>query len=395
MTAVSPIGPDFDLSTFDIWDDDQAQHIYEIFAEMNRRAPVTWTESHGGHWVVTGYDAVREVSQDWAAFSSEHGVQVPSVGLDFGPPITVDPPLQRLYRKPMAPFFTPRAAKDSEAAVERHADALIDLFAGRGRCDLVADFAEQLVPLVFFDEVLHVPGDSLQQFVTKFVHPGSTPREHAAIAPEVARDLIALRREMPPMDDLVDAVFTAEIGDRAITEEEILGVIVLLLLGGTDTTRNLISSSLHYMALNPHVRAMLAENPGRVERAVEEFLRIFAAVQTIGRTAMRDTRVGDEQIPAGGKLVCALAAANRDPGEFDHPDEFDIDRVSNRHFAFGVGPHRCIGSNLARMEIKVAIERILARIPDYELAPGWTYHRRGGFVHGPESLEVVFAPRRT
>jgi len=140
-------------------------------------------------------------------------------------------------------------------------------------------------------------------------------------------------------------------------------VIVLLLLGGTDTTRNLISSSLHYMALNPHVRAMLAENPGRVERAVEEFLRIFAAVQTIGRTAMRDTRVGDEQIPAGGKLVCALAAANRDPGDFDHPDEFDI-------------------------------ERILARIPDYELAPGWTYHRRGGFVHGPESLEVVFAPRR-
>ena len=191
MTAVSPIGPDFDLSTFDIWDDDQAQHIYEIFAEMNRRAPVTWTESHGGHWVVTGYEQVREVSQDWAAFSSEHGVQVPSVGLDFGPPITVDPPLQRLYRKPMAPFFTPRAAKDSEAAVERHADALIDLFAGRGRCDLVADFAEQLVPLVFFDEVLHVPGDSLQQFVTKFVHPGSTPREHAAIAPEVARDLIA------------------------------------------------------------------------------------------------------------------------------------------------------------------------------------------------------------
>ena len=122
---------------------------------------------------------------------------------------------------------------------------------------------------------------------------------------------------------------------------------------------------------------------------------MFAAVQTIGRTAMRDTRVGDEQIRAGGKLVCALAAANRDPGEFDHPDEFDIDRVSNRHFAFGVGPHRCIGSNLARMEIKVAIERILARIPDYELAPGWTYHRRGGFVHGPESLEVVFAPRRT
>jgi cytochrome P450 len=170
-------------------------------------------------------------------------------------------------------------------------------------------------------------------------------------------------------------------------------VIVLLLLGGTDTTRNVIASSLHYMALDPPVRTMLIEDPGRIERAVEEFLRMFASVQTIGRTAMRDTSIAGEPIPAGGKLVCALAAANRDPAEFGHPEEFDIDRVSNRHFAFGVGPHRCLGSNLARMEIRVAIERILARIPGYELAPGWTYRRRGGFVHGPETLEIIFPGR--
>jgi cytochrome P450 len=391
LTTVSPIGPEFDLQTFDIWDDEQAQHIYAIFAEMNRRAPVTFTRSHGGHWVVTGYEEVRDVGQDWATFSSEHGVQVPSVGLEHTPPITVDPPLQRLYRKPMAPFFSPSAAKDSEAGVQRHADTLIDRFADRGHCDLAADYAERLVPLVFFDEVLHVPADALERFVTKFVHPGSTPRDHTAVAPEVARDLVDLRRAMPPQGDLVDAVLTAEIDGRPLTEDEIHGVIVLLLLGGTDTTRNVITSSLHYMALNPGVRTMLVEDPGRIERAVEEFLRMFASVQTIGRTAMRDTDVAGERNPlAGGKLVCALAAANRDPAEFDHPDEFDVDRVSNRHFAFGVGPHRCIGSNLARMEIKVAIERILARIPDYELAPGWTYRRRGGFVHGPESLEIVF-----
>lgn len=391
MTSVSPIGPDFDLRTFDIWDDEQAQHIYAIFAEMNRRAPVTWTESHGGHWVVTGYDEVREVGQDWATFSSAHGVQVPPVGPDFSPPITVDPPLQRLYRKPLAPFFSPRAAQESEAAVRRHADTLINRFIGRGRCDLAADFAERLVPLVFFDEVLHVPADSLEGFVTKFVHPGSTPKDHTAVAPEVARDLIALRRAMPPLGDLVDAVLTAKIDGRPVTEEEIEGVIVLLLLGGTDTTRNVITSALHYLALHPAVRAMLAENPGRIERAAEEFLRLFASVQTIGRTAVRDATIGDERIPAGGKLVCALAAANRDPAEFGHPEEFDLDRASNRHFAFGVGPHRCLGSNLARMEIRVAIEQILARIPDYELAAGWTYRRRGGFVHGPESLEIVFA----
>jgi len=392
MTSVSPIGPDFDLGTFDIWDDEQAQHIYAIFAEMNRRAPVTWTASHGGHWVVTGYEQVREVGQDWATFSSAHGVQVPSVGLESTPPITVDPPLQRLYRRPLAPFFSPSAARDSEAATRRHADALIDRFIDRGRCDLAADYAERLVPLVFFDEVLHVPADALDRFVTKFVHPGSTPRDHTAVAPEVARDLIALRRAMPPQGDLIDAVFTAEIDGQPITEDEILGVIVLLLLGGTDTTRNVITSSLHYMALDPRVRAMLIEDPGRTERAVEEFLRMFASVQTIGRTVMRDTSIAGEPIPAGGKLVCALAAANRDPAEFGHPEEFDIDRVSNRHFAFGVGPHRCLGSNLARMEIRVAIERILARIPTYELAPGWAYRRRGGFVHGPETLEVVFPP---
>lgn len=396
-TASSGGASSFDLSTFDIWDVEQSQNIYAIFDQMLAAGPMTYTRSYGGHWVITDYDAVRAAGQDWQTFSSAQGVQVPHIGPTSTPPITVDPPLQRLYRKPLAPHFSPQKARYGEVAVRQHAHDLIDQFIERGKADLAGDFGEWLVPLVFFADVLHVPDEHLRGFVQKFVAPGSTPREHTEVAPTVARDLLDLRRGGPPVGDVVDAVLTAELDGRRLTEDEMVGVIVLLLLGGTDTTRNVITSSLHHIAGHDELRETLLREPERMERAVEEFLRLYASVQTIGRTVTREVTIGSTTLRPGSKVVCALAAANRDPGVFEHAGDYDMDRPANPHFAFGIGPHRCLGSNLARLEIRVALEAVLERLPDYRLAPGWTYRRRGGFVHGPETLAVTFTPgpRRT
>jgi cytochrome P450 len=148
------------------------------------------------------------------------------------------------------------------------------------------------------------------------------------------------------------------------------------------------------MAEHPELRAELIAKQELLPQAVEEFLRLFGSVQTIGRTVTADVDVGDATLTKGTKVVCALAAADRDPAEFPNPDEFDLYRAANRHMAFGVGPHRCLGSHLARLEILLALEGILNRIPDYATEDGWQFHRKRGFIHGPETLPVTFTPGR-
>jgi cytochrome P450 len=384
--------PTVDVHAFDIWDDSQVQNIFDIFAEMNRTGSVTWAETYGGHWVVTGYEAVRQVGQDWRTFTSEQGVQHPPIGSENTPPITVDPPLQRSYRKLLNPFFSPTLVAEMEPAVRGHVTALIDKFIESGRCDLTMDFAEPLVPLVFYTDVVHVPNNLMGSFMEKTVVQGATPREHNAAVHEISGELVRARRDQPPLGDVIDATFNATIDGRRLTDDEIAGVVELLILGGTDTTRNVIASALHYLSEHSATREELIQHPHRIPPAVEEFLRLFGSVQTIGRTATCDTVVGSVPIAQGSKVICALAAAGRDPSEFSSPNDLDLDRRANRHLAFGVGPHRCLGSHLARLEIQVALEEVLARLPDYRLADDWHYHRKRGFIHGPESLPVTFTP---
>lgn len=393
MSTARDAAPD-DIGDFDIWDEDRTQDIFALFAEMQASGPATHVRTYGGHWMITGYDAVRAALQDWQTFTSEQGVQHPPVGPDHQPPITVDPPLQQLYRRILSPYFTPAAVATLEPAVRSHVDALIDAVLPLGRCDLSADFAEPLVPLVFFSDVLHVPDDLLPGFMARLLEPGGTPLDHVVAAADICRELLAARRDLPPRGDVVDAVLGASLDGEPLDERDIQGIIEILLLGGTDTTRKVIASALQFLGEHLDVRAELVGNPELVPQAVEELLRLFGSVQTVGRTATRHVVVGAEEIPEHGKVICALAAADRDPAEFPDPERFQLDRRANRHFAFGVGPHRCLGSNLARLEIRVALEGILSRMADYRIEPGWRFHRRRGFVHGPETLPVVFAPRR-
>jgi cytochrome P450 len=378
------------VSEFDIWDKDQMQRVFEIFAEMNRQGPVSWAETYGGHWVVTGYDAVCSGGQNWRAFTSTEGTQHPPVGSYHNPPITADPPVQVSYRKLLSPFFSPQAALALEPQVRSHVTGLLDEVIEMGRCDLTSDFAEPLVPLIFFADVVHVPADLLASFVER--SRGGTPFEHTETMAVLCAELLDFRRGAPGCGDVIDALFEAVVGGQPLTEADIVGVTTLLLLGGTDTTRNVIASLCHFLAEHPEIRNELIAEPGLIPVAVEEGLRLFGSVQTVGRTATCPVELAGRHIAAGDKLVLALAAAGRDPAEFDRPEIFDLGRQVNRHLAFGVGPHRCLGSHLARLEIRVALEEILARLPDYRLVDGFVFDRRRGFVHGPETLPITFTP---
>jgi cytochrome P450 len=387
-------GPVRDIRQFDILDSDYVQDIYGVFRRMQEEAPVTRVDTYGGHWVVTGYEAVLRAAQDWETFTSTQGPMFPDPSpLAHMPPITLDPPRHREFRRMINPYLSPQAVDRIEPAARAHAHDLIDRFVESGTCDLSRDFGEPFVPLVFFSDIVHVPKDLLPTFMERTVGTGHTPYEHSAALGELVTEFIELRRSMPGMDDVIDAILGARVDGRPLDEADVVGTALILLVGGTDTTRNVITTSLWYLAEHPELRSKLIEDPTGIPAVLEELLRLFGSVQLVGRTVTKGCPFEGVDLAPGDKVVLSMAAANRDPHEFPVPEELDMSRRANRHVAFGVGIHRCVGSHLARMEIRVALEAILARIPDYELAPGYRYIRRRGHVHGPESLPVVFPPR--
>jgi hypothetical protein len=307
------------------------------------------------------------------------------------PPITLDPPRQQQLRRLINPFFAPKVINGLEDQVRAHANRLVDGFAADGHCDLSADFGEPLIPLVFFTDIVHLPEELLAGFMARTVG-SATPDEHSQALSEVVADFVELRRRRPPVGDVVDTILQARIDGVPLTDEDVIGCVLILLIGGTDTTRNVVTSSLWYLAEHPDLRRGLIEDPVLIPAAVEEFLRLFGSVQLVGRTVTCPARFEGVDMEPGDKVVLSMAAANRDPAEFPDPTKFELDREVNRHIAFGVGVHRCLGSHLARLEIRVAIETILRRIPGYRLAPGYEFRRRRGHVHGPETLDVLFEP---
>lgn len=383
---------DSELSKFDINDGDYMQDVFDKFDAMNARGPITHVETYGGHWIVTGYQAVKAVGQNWRDFTSTQGPLHPPPPVTHMPPITTDPPLQQVYRKLLNPWFSPQVIADMEAAVRRHVDVLIDSFIERGECDLSYELAELLVPRVFFEEIVHVPPELVDTFMERTVGSGATPMEHVVAMNQIVADLVDVRRVRPPIGDVIDAIFDARVDGEPLSREDVLGVVLILLIGGTDTTRNVIASALWYLAEHPNLRAQIAADPGLLPDALEEFLRLYGSVQFAGRTVVSEVTIASQRLCPGEKVSLAIAAANRDPAEFGGARDFHLGRPGNRHIAFGVGVHRCLGAHLARLEIRVALEQVLSRLPDYSLRPDYVYRRREGHVHGPETVDVTFTP---
>jgi cytochrome P450 len=396
--AADPITPEWCADGFDHMSPQLGRELHETMTYMRANHPVAHSDKYGGFWIINTYEDVLRVAQDWASFSSAHGITVPSHETSMPAiPEMVDPPLHREFKRLINAWFTPAVIAQQEAETRDLVTRLIDDFIEAGSCDFMESFAKPLPGLVFFEMVLHAPADELEE-INRCATLASAPFTEEGINARIQmlgwiNDFVEKRRAEGPRGDVVDAILDAEIEGRPITQTEIIGVIQLLLFGGLDTTAGALGSMMIRFCEHPEIPAMLRANPELINPAIEELLRLDGPFIFIGRTAMDDAEVGGCPIKQGDRVLISWTSANRDEDEFPNPDAFDLDRASNRHVAFGAGPHRCAGSNLARMNLRIAVTELLNRLDDLQLArPSSEIPFHSMYSRAPVSVPLTFTP---
>ena len=397
-----PRAPVTDWSTdFDHVDPGYAARAPEIWDELRRECPVAHSERYGGTWLPVRHEDVTAIAKDTDTFSS-NGVVVhdgrpeipPPVG--FAPPITSDPPFHRIAREFLLPAFAPKPIEAKREATRQTCRELLDdLLADveAGRTDIV-DAAlgyTQHIPVQVIADMLGVPrsdGDQFRVFIHRIMEqPGTEQRVEYEDSIDYYLDTLIAARATEPQDDLISHMTHAKIEGQALEHEHIRGTCGLLIIAGVDTTWSAIGASLWHMAQHPADRRRWLEDPEVRPFAVEEFLRFYAPV-TMARIVAKDAEFAGRSMQADDWVLLPFPAANRDPEAFEDAGEFVIDRRRNRHVAFGLGIHRCLGSNLARMELTVALEEWMARVPDFELADPEGVTWSTGQIRGPRKLPV-------
>jgi cytochrome P450 len=375
---------------FDHLDPRWIEDPYPIWDELRASCPIAHTDRYQGVYFPSRYEDVRAISYDTEHFSSRRVV----VRETPPPPITSDPPKHRPDKHVLLPPFTPAAIKRHEPRTREICRNLIERFAAKGGCDAAVDYAQE-VPARVIAHMLAVPeddGDLFRKWIYEVLELGITDTNALMRAVgEMTEYFVAAiaKRRAAPGDDLISYLLSARLEGEPLNEEHITGALRLLLIAGIDTTWSAIGACLWHLAAHPDDRRRLVAEPGLMPTAVEEFLRAYAPV-TMAREVVKETRINGCEFKPGEMVLLSFPAANRDPAMFADADRVVIDRAQNRHAAFGLGIHRCIGSNLARMEIAVALEEWLARIPEFRLAPGAEVTWSEGTVRGPRRLPVVF-----
>jgi len=376
-----------------------AQSRTAAYAAVRDRGPVV--RGARGRYMVVSAQTAEFVLKHPELFSSKRAFDVVGSPLPMVP-IAFDPPEHGRYRRVLQPFFSPRGTAAWLPMVRGLAGQLIDGFAGRGECDLVAELAVPLPAQVFLtlfglpledrDRLIGWKEALLNNFGFQAAEP---PSERAArVGAELYGylvDHIARRRRQGGAGDLLGQLL-ADDGDERLSDDEILGLSFLFVLAGLETVTSALSTAFAALAERPALRRAIAADPAVIPGAVEELLRFDGPVVFVPRIVVRDVELAGEVIPAGSYIMVTIAVANRDPAEHADPDAIDLAR-RERHLAFGVGPHRCLGSHLARMEMRMALAEWHRRIPEYELAPGVTPRVSwpAGVV-GIDSLPLVFPP---
>jgi cytochrome P450 len=383
---------------YDIFDPSFVRDPYPVWRDLRPTEPVARSERWGGSWMPTRYADVSAIAHDTEHFSSREIIVTPlpqgydqSVG---APPITSDPPDHAWSRRLILPAFSPRATERYEPGARALCKALIDGFIDRGRADAAREYA-QLLPPRLIAEVLGVDPElapTFTEWVRGVLEVGLTNPEVRLASREKIHaffwEQLADRRARP-REDLISWLLAQTVDGEPVPDKHIIGTCNLLLVAGIDTTWSSIGSALWHLAAHPDDRRRLVEEPALIPTAVEELLRAYAPV-TMARIVSEPVEVNGRQLQPGDRVLLPFPAANRDPEAFPDAERVVIDRAHNRHIAFGVGIHRCAGSNLARMEMRVAIEEWLARIPEFSLEDPAAVTWAGGQVRGPRSIPVVF-----
>lgn len=391
---------------YDIFDPAYIADPYSIWADLRERCPIAHTERWGGSWLPTRYADVTEMARDIERFPSGNGIAVVPPPMDADgtvgqpgllasglPPISSDPPLHTWTRRLVLPTMSPARVDEYEVFTRELCRRLVDDLLARGEGDAAADYAQQ-IPVRVIGHILGVPEEMAPTFtewvrdVLEFAH--DNERRVRGIEGLLAYLSEALaERRANPTEDFISELLAAEHDGAPIEDSVVMGMCALLLIAGIDTTWSSIGSSLWHLATHPEDRRRLIAEPGLMPTAIEELLRAYAPV-TMARRLSFDVDFGGCPMHKGDRILMNFPAANRDPEVFPEPDRVVLDREHNRHVAFGAGIHRCAGSNLARMELRVSIEEWLARIPEFEVVDPALVTWAGGQVRGPRTIPVRF-----
>jgi cytochrome P450 len=320
----------------------------------------------------------RSADVDYASkhvdeFCSRVGVAVPRLPWPPMPPIDTDPPLHGQYRRILNHWFSPGQAKAMEPSIRAHAVDLLGQFEGRDTFDYADEFAK-LLPQRTTLELLKLPtedADDLEKWTWDIMRHRSEPEIYGPSAQALLAYLaetVAQRKAAPLEGDIISELVVGQVDGQQISDEQAVLTLVLLVIAGLDTTAMAIGVAAWYLALHPELRDRLRSEPALMDSAVEEFLRWISPVPFQGRTVAKDLEFGGCPMKQGQTAALLLGSANRDAAAFPDPDEFVPDRYPNRHVAFGVGAHRCLGSNIARISLRVSIEELLTRIPEFHIA---------------------------
>ena len=384
------------------------------YDELRERCPVVFNEHYGGFWMVTDYESVAAVARDNETFAHKYEPDAPD-GVSYqgicGVPrpsyiprqgvSEIDGPEHADLRRVLNPLMTINAVERNRPRMEAVSAWFLDEIVEAGAADLVLDYATP-VPAVLTLEMMGMVSSNWRHYAD-FFHATSSyeptdERYLSAVARQQdmwgeLRDFARFRRDNPA-DDVTTALVSSPLDGRLLSDDEITAIMWNLVAGGLDTTTSLVSWGLHYLGTLPEDRSRLIEDPSLIPAAVEEFLRFYSPSETLTRTATRDVELGGRQIRRGDVVFISWVTANHDPVQFDSPDEVRIDRDVNKHLAFGLGGHRCIGAAIARIESELMLRDVLRRIGDYAIdVDGFKPYPGNLLMTGVVSMPVTFNPR--
>ncbi|MGY1773137.1 cytochrome P450 [Blastococcus sp. SYSU D00813] len=385
--------------------------------EFHATKPIAWNDTHGGYWFVSGNQELMDVARRSDVLSNDNdikgerrgywGVQIPPSPREGHETIAgfleMDPPEQRYYRNALNPYLSPAAVARWQPVLDEITRACLDERIESGRIDLVDDLAN-IVPAVLTMAMLGLPLTDWVLYAEPihaqvYTHPDDPDMARVQeITMQMGISLFGRIGEIRanPRPGLVDALITADIGGHSPDDLEVLSAVLLLIGGGFDTTTALTGKSLEWLSQHPDQRERLIREWDELrDTATEEFLRFFSPLQGDGRTIAQDAEIDGVQFREGERLWLSFAMANRDASVFEDPHEIKLDRKGNRHASFGLGVHRCIGSNVARATYKTMLKAVLDRMPDYVCDPAGTVHYETiGMNNGMRHLPATFAPGR-
>lgn len=369
------------------------------FDELRAKYPVFWSTEEPGYHVFTEHDTIVKALQDAELFSSRATLPtMPNPDFHWIPQM-MDPPEHTKWRQLLGRWFTPKRVGDMDGLVRHRCVELVEELAPLGRCDFVTDFAGQF-PTTIFLSILGLPAEELDRFMaweeaimhySKLTDPDYTG--FAAAMEQVREyfgDLITERRANPQehAEDIVSAAVEWKIDGEAVADQDLLNCMLLLFMAGLDTVASQLSYSFYHLATHPSHRARLVDDPNLPSVAVEEFLRVYPIVM-VGRQVTRDVQFGGCRLKAGEVVSFSLPSAGRDEKIYPNATAFDLNRGVARNISFGAGPHRCLGSHLARREMLIALEEWHRLIPDYRLPHDAVITEHGGNgVFGIDSLPL-------